>query len=330
LDRSWLISDEESLTPKEHRRAPDQTFLTYPEWFLVFGPAEYAEFLQHHTSSNFPLMTHVFQAWESYRAVDDQIRGVYPPNDEYHTMIKVINTSSTIEFGLKDVYETVVGRMTDVGSGEIATDEDRFNARYAREYVAFLDTAPWYEFDFMEQMRRLWRNSSLLGAHPVRKLERRWFLTSELAVKAVYGRMIKQATRSAYEVPSPVTAVVLDRHPEDSPATKEVKILNALPDGSILATLPRYAPFTPIALEFARQGVRFQEIAGNRTAVLISVIGPSDWQFPSQQCKLLFRQPIPTKQGQSRWVLATRVPSLHQALRELVEAGATVEHVFDF
>src|ERR1700753_1975539 len=75
LDRSWLLSETPSVTPKEHCRAPDQTFLTYPEWFLVFGPAEYAEYLQHRTATGFPFMTHVFQAWESYAAVDDQIRG---------------------------------------------------------------------------------------------------------------------------------------------------------------------------------------------------------------------------------------------------------------
>ena len=31
-----------AATPVEDRRPPDQTFLTYPEWFLVFSPAEYA------------------------------------------------------------------------------------------------------------------------------------------------------------------------------------------------------------------------------------------------------------------------------------------------
>ena len=33
------------VAPEEHRRTPDQTFLTFPEWFLVHSPAEYAAYL---------------------------------------------------------------------------------------------------------------------------------------------------------------------------------------------------------------------------------------------------------------------------------------------
>src|SRR5690349_16722875 len=78
LDQSWLVKSESSLTPATHRRPPDQTFLTYPEWFLVFGPAEQAKFFQHDTATKFPFMVHVSQIWESYRIIYDQIRGNYP------------------------------------------------------------------------------------------------------------------------------------------------------------------------------------------------------------------------------------------------------------
>jgi hypothetical protein len=331
IPRGWLVDDGPSLTPKEHRRAPDQTFLTYPEWFLVFGPAEYAVYLQHHTSSRFPFMTHVFQAWESYQAVDDQTHGVFPPNDEYHTMIKVINTSSTIEFGLKAAYETVIGRITDIGDGEVATDEDRFNATYARDYVKFLDLAPWYEFDFIAQTRRLWSDSSALGSHPLRKWERRYFLTTELLVKASYGKLIKLATKSAYDTPSPVTAVIVDRQPDEFwQAGNDFKVLSTLPNGSTLATLPRYTPFTALAIGLAKQGIRFQEVAGNRTAILITALGSSDRKPTGSDLTLLFSQPLPTKPGESRWAVATPVKSLHDVLRELEEQGLVVEHVFDY
>ncbi|MCB1211328.1 MAG: hypothetical protein KDK97_18525, partial [Verrucomicrobiales bacterium] len=197
VKKSWLISESASLTPKDLCRAPDQTFLTYPEWFLVFGPAEYADYLQHHTATSFPLMTHVFQAWESYAAVDDQIRGTFPPNDEYQTMIQVINTSSSIEFGIKAVYEAIIGRMTDSRDGSIETPEDQFAGNYARDYVSFLDTAPWYEFDFIAPLKRLWADTPLVGQHPIRKLERRYFLTTELTVKAAYGWALGLAGKAA-------------------------------------------------------------------------------------------------------------------------------------
>ena len=331
LDRSWLVNQAPSLTPKEHCRGPDQTFLTYPEWFLVFGPAEYADYLQHRTSTGFPFLTHVFQTWESYRVVDDQTRGVFPPNAEYHTMIKVIATSSTVEFGMKGIYEAIVGRMTDVGDGKVATDEDRFNAAYAGDYVRFLDTAPWYEYDFIKQLRHLWGDCEILAAHPLRKGERRYLLTSDLAVKAIYGWLIKQATKSAYEAPLPVTAVVLDRPPmEPLPGGDEFKVLSTLPDGSTLATLPRYTPFTILAINLAKQGVKFVEIAGNRSAILITATGPSNWCPESPSFRLLFSQTVPSKPGQNRWALATPVASLNQTLGELSAGGMIVEHVFDY
>ena len=75
VDRSWLVNQTNLVTPISESRPPDQTFLTYPEWFLVFGPGEQADFFQGHTATKFPFMSHVYQIWESYRAVYDQTRG---------------------------------------------------------------------------------------------------------------------------------------------------------------------------------------------------------------------------------------------------------------
>jgi hypothetical protein len=110
-EKSWLTNSSAPAIPPEHRRPPDQTFLTYPEWFLVFAPAEQAGFFENHTATKFPFMTHVCQIWGGYGAVYDQIRDNFPFNAGYHMMIVVIATSSTVEFGLKNVYEA--HRQTD-------------------------------------------------------------------------------------------------------------------------------------------------------------------------------------------------------------------------
>lgn len=333
LDRAWLVDETPSRTPAQHRRAPDQTFLTYPEWFLVFGPAEHAEYLRHHTSTGFPFMSHVFQAWESCSVVDDQTRGVFAPNDEYHTMIRVINTSSTLEFGLKSMYESIIGRMTDAEGGRVVTAEDEFTAAFAQEYVTFLDTAPWYEFDFLAQLRRLWTDEPCLGPHLLRKWERRWFLTSELLVKAAYGRVIEAAAHSNFERPILFTAVVLHHAPaQPLPGIQEMQPLTSQREGPVLVMLPRYAPFTPLAQELAKAGVIFEEIAGNRTAILITALGSSDWHSTASpgSARVLFSQPLVTKPGQSRWAIATPVGVLHEVLRDLESEGLKIEHVFDY
>ena len=49
----------------EHVRGVEQTLLTYPEWFLVFSPYEYGEFIAANSTSRFPYYGHIAQFWES-------------------------------------------------------------------------------------------------------------------------------------------------------------------------------------------------------------------------------------------------------------------------
>jgi len=41
-----VAATAQPVAPPEHRRGEEQTFLTYPEWFLVHSPAEYAAFVK--------------------------------------------------------------------------------------------------------------------------------------------------------------------------------------------------------------------------------------------------------------------------------------------
>ncbi|GAC1528319.1 MAG: hypothetical protein NVS2B4_06260 [Ramlibacter sp.] len=60
----------------------------------------------------------------------------------------------------------------------------------------------------------LWADLPWTGPGMLRKWERRFALSTELGIKAVYGRAIKAGTRSIYETPLLVTAVVLQPVPE--------------------------------------------------------------------------------------------------------------------
>jgi hypothetical protein len=89
----------EPITPALHRRGGEQTFLTFPEWFLVHSPAEYAVFVRTQPPSEFPFWGHIRQFWESYRAVARATQqGGYPLNFGYHVMIMVIGVSTTGEY----------------------------------------------------------------------------------------------------------------------------------------------------------------------------------------------------------------------------------------
>jgi hypothetical protein len=331
VDHSWLVNQGNPLTPAADIRPPDQTFLTYPEWFLVFGPGEQADFFQNHTATKFPFMSHVYQIWESYAVVYDVTRGNFKFNTGYHVMIMVIATSSTVEFGLKAIYETMIGRLTDTRANEKLTEEDQFNAKFARDYVDFLATAPWYEFDFKSRLGHLWTDTSLFGPHPLRKLERKYFLTTELAVKTVYGWLIKLGTRSAYDVPKLTTVVVIDHLPSGvKERVPDLNVLKELPDGSAIVSLPRYAPFSTNASTLAANGVGFKEVAGNTSAMLITLLAPRTWDAGSTNFKVIFTQPIPTRPGLNRIALVTPVNLLSPALRQLQESKTTIEHIYDF
>jgi len=79
---------------EDYKRPPDQTYLTYPEWFLVFSPEEYAVFLKTHPSYDFPYFGHIAQFWKGYKAMYDQtVKHHYPFNTGYHVMVMVIGAS---------------------------------------------------------------------------------------------------------------------------------------------------------------------------------------------------------------------------------------------
>lgn len=322
---------ESTSTPVEHRRGPEQTFLTFPEWYLVHSPAEYAAYLQNgNAPSAFPLFAHVAQFWQSYAAVNREIQA-YPFNGGYHLMVCVIGVSTTVEYGLKGLYEHTIGRIAEAfDSSAGKTPEERFAARAAQEYVDFIRYDPWYLFDFTTRLKALWTDVPLTGPDAIRRWERRYALSTEYLVKAAYGKLIKLGTQSLYDAPKPVTAIVIDRVPSiDATAMPDFKVLAKQADGKALATVPRYEGFTTYARRLARAGVTFSEVAGNRGEIVSSVLVSGDWSPPDGSFRMLFTQPILTEPGRRRIVLATPVNQLASAIR-LEGSTLQFEHVYDF
>jgi hypothetical protein len=319
------------VTPHEHRRGPEQTFLTYPEWFLVFSPAEYAAFVRGHNPSDFPFLGHIGQFWQGYGAVFQATRNRYPMNWGYHVMIMVIGVSTTVEYGLRAGYETLIGRVAELTRTHGQTEEDRYASRVAQDYVDFIRVDPWYKFDFASKLVGLWKDTSLGGPDATRKWERKYALTTEYGVKAAYGWLIGVATKTSYDEPVPVTAVILDRLPDRASAElPRMKVLRQDANGATLATLPRYQEFTGEAASLAKLGAQFQEIAGNRGPILVSLIAPATWTpgVPSQD--ILFTQPILTVPGKKRTVLAVQVDSLSALLRSIGGQPLSIEHIYDY
>jgi len=317
--------------PEEHRRTPDQTFLTFPEWYLVHSPAEYAAYLGSGAApSAFPLFAHIGQFWQGYAAVNREI-AKYPFNGGYHLMVMVIGTSTTVEYALKGVYEHTIGRLAEATrSGDSPVPEERFAANYAQAYVDFIRVEPWYKFDFWSQLKTLWTDLPTRGENLLRRWERRFALTSELLVKEGYARLIKLGTQSIYDAPKPVTAVLLTKAAQPDAQHADYAALPGDPARGVLATIPRYEGFTAYSRWLASQGIDFREIAGNDGEIVVSLLQPAGHALPANT-RRMFTQAVITQPGRERVVLAVPVANLGAMLREVdAQQGIAVEHVYDY
>lgn len=312
-------------TPVEHRRPADNTFLTYPEWFLVFSPDEYADFVEDHPPSGFPFLGHVHQLWEGYAAIARAIPEDQPFNLEYHAMVVVIATSTTAEYAARAAYESLIGRVSEATQLGGPTAEDRYGAEIARDYERFLRQRPWYHFDYADALARLWTDVPIVGADPIRKLERRYWLTTEYLLKWGYAWVLRSGAEASYGVAGDTTAVVVDRLPRALPEGATVEARFA--DGAALLVLPRYEAFGPASRAIAAQHVRFLEIAGNTGDILVTAIVPAGWE---SEHRTILRQPILTRPGHERVLLVIPVPELAPELVRLSDPTIELEHVFDY
>ncbi len=326
---SALGAPATAVVSVEHVRGLEQTLLTYPEWFLVFSPYEYGEFIGNNPPSNFPFYGHIGQFWQSYKAVYKETRRrSLELNPGYHLMIMVIGISTTVEYAIKSAYELLIGRLAESSASQ-PTSEDRYAAEVAQDYVRFIRIQPWYEYNFDKALADLWRDIPARGPNMLRKWERRFALTTEYLVKTGYARLIKLGTKSIYDAPLPVTAMVVMPQPVINANMPELKLLSTLADGATVLTVPRYEAFTIYAQALAMQGINFSEIAGNDSFILVSVLAPDNWTLQSPTTQLLV-QPILTKPGTKRVLLTIPVKLLAEALRQWKSANLQVEHVFDY
>jgi hypothetical protein len=325
--------DADSPVPPEARRDAEQTLLTFPEWYLVHSPAEFARIVEQQPAHAFPFVAQTGQLWSSYRTVtEEQIRDRYPLNAAYHVMILVIATSTTVEYTLRAVYENTIGRASWLLDGGRLTDEDRYGAKVAQDYVDFIRQEPWYLFDFGSRLKHLWTDVPLFGSGFVRKWERRYALTTEYAIKAVYGKLIEKATRATYTPALMTTDVVVDRLPPGWTPPAHVSVLQGLPDGRVLLSLPRYFDFRIAATALAQQGVRIDDIAGNGVSapILVTVWARDDTKLSAGSWRVLFEQPLTLPAQTRRVALLMPVGRLSTFLAQAPAMGLTVEHVYDY
>ena len=252
-------------------------------------------------------------------------------------MLGVIGLSTALEYGLKGVYENTVGRLFELDRPAGGTAEERYAADVADAYAKLIAEKGWYEFGFAHALAHLWTDVPLFGPGLLRKWERRFALSGEYAIKAVYATMIGIGTSSAYEadvLPRYVVAAgwsdSLARGETGDTAATSMHRVEWLDRHYALLTVPRYAPYRDALLSLARHAdrVRVAEISGNRVVTFTGTV-PGAWSIPSRATEVV-GYVAPADPQRVRVVLAVDARDLLDVLREAQRDGLVVDHIYDY
>ncbi len=310
-----------------YKRPEDSTWLTYPEWAIVYAAREYATHVATNSPSSFPYWSYIGRFWQDYAIV---IRAAeqYPFNTANHVMLTVIGTSHTIENAIQSIYENTVGRTTRIVAGA-PVEEDRYQADVAAEYAAFLDQIPWYRFDNKSKRAGLWNIEPARGAGAVRSWERKLAFGLSYSVKQVYAKIIRTGLQASsdpalLDIHVWATGPVADAIAGEAGTRIE---MNLADDGAVFVT-PRYQVFTEMVPRLISRGIRFVEIGGNDE--IMATMLSDGLMTPPEGSQLLFAYPLPADPKVWRTGLTLAVRRLHTVLPELEKSGGRLEHLYDY
>jgi hypothetical protein len=310
---------------RDYPRTEESTYLTYPEWYIVWSYQEKADFQEKHLPSGFPYFAAIQQYWSGYCCVYGVTRSRYPFNFGDHVMLAVIGTSFSMEYLVKAAYEKSIGKLTEWLSRNEPVDEDRYAYKTARAYADFVHIHPFYEFSFWKRFKGLWQETKAWGPHPIRKWERKLFLSVDYAAEAFYCWLIEKLTHATYGIEGQDTYAWMDNAP-DHPRVQRIRQVGPR---EYLVKMPRYQEFTTVAQQLASQGATFVEIAGN-DEIALTILAPKTWQYNVKEGSVLFKTDIPTTPDQQRLEVGAKVSDLHKILNAISGNDAKIEHIYDY
>lgn len=316
--RSPLIASPEML------RVEANSYLTYPEWHIVYAYEGLAEKLKTTDEHAFGYVSAIRGFWSSYCALNRVAQRRGGADFGTRQTIYVIGTSFTLEMALKALYEETFGRLFAALRGSAKSPQDEIARDSAIEYAAFLHQTPWYKFDFNMAAADLW------GApgNSLRSWERRLALGLEWKAKQVYAGIIDNAVQATglaqldiFSVVSGLTAAQLQQIPG-------IEVVKPLGEGLLIKT-PRYAAFDRILDQIAARGGKAIEIAGNDD-IMVTVTAPEGRPVPKLEGMQFIAEIQRDGFAETRFILDVRVSQLLAILQVLRAAGQRIEHVYDY
>lgn len=329
---SFNVKNPPADIGEKNRRPVEDSYFSYPEWYIVWSYEERAQYLPKNLPSGFPYFASIGQYWRSYCFICGLTQSRNQFNFGDHLSSFVLGGSFALEYSIRGAYEQTIGRLSEWTSSHQLVEEDAYAARVAREYADFVYIRPFYEFHFAHALKQLWKETPLWGKHPVRKWERKFILSVDYGLESIYAWILEKASHLTYGAESDETHTWIENAPEtlfqEFPRIKSVKQIGPR---SFVVIIPRYQEFTDRAIELAKRDVHFAQIAGN-DEIMVTVVVPKSWSYelPASDGSVLFTESFLTQQDVKRIAIECPVRSLHSVLDNLSSRGAKIEHIYDY
>ena len=306
------------------QRDEARTWLTYPEWHIVYSAENLGRHLEQKPPSQYPYLRDIRGFWSSmcamYQASSGRVGG------DTKVMLYTIGLSYSAELLVKAFYENTLGRLSEWIGGWDSAD-DLHATRVQRRYGAFMHEVPWYEFPFGEAFSGLWDTQEPNAKF--RHWERRLALSSEYGVKAGYASLIGWASGASLGRDERTLRFVARADPKRlSAVDPRFRAVGQLDRGVIVVEAPRYAQFTELMQKLSSAPVELVEISGNDDIFVTLLLPPGD-AVPGPGVHLL-TVPLDYPPGWRRIGLSTKVPELPGVIRMTRAYGGKVEHIYDY
>jgi hypothetical protein len=312
-----LIAD-----PASQRREAN-TYLTYPEWHIVYAYDGLAHVLKSGDEHAFGYVRSIARFWGSTCALMRVASQHGGADGDTRAMIHTIGVSFTVEMLAKAAYEETLGRVTAWIRGSRKTPQDAAIAGIAVDYAAFLRQTPWYRYPFTVKARELWAPAAGLS---LRGWERRLGIGLEFEMKAGYAKVIERAAATA-PAPLVIRSVVAGLDASALGQLQGVRVIGPRGDGFEIET-PRYDLFTRILVEIARRGGAIREIAGN-DEIMVTLTVREGAPSAIAHATVIYRMKRDGIPG-DRLLVNVRMADLAALLNAYPLGDPGLEHVFDY
>jgi hypothetical protein len=317
------------ISEQGYRRKLDNTFFTFPEWYIVYSFEDFGRFLERSSESRFNYLGHILGFWRSFCTINRALPPSAESRSEVKTMIYVIGISYSAEYVIKGLYENTIGRVFEWIRGEQRTPQDDYARAVLQDYSAFLYTVPWFKYPFREKLDGLMAITAPTPSS-LRTWERDFALGAEYFVKIGYASLIQKALDAAGDnEPRDIMLVVATLPPDVLAKEPRIKPIRTLTPEWQLVQTPRYKDFTEILLALLDQGFAVSEIAGNRE-IFVTVIAPNSAKLDVKDTTELFSLDLDARPGFRRIGLKAKVDRLVEIVKDLKARGADIEHFHDY